>query len=321
MQKQNGGSVQHIERKYKKLKRQIALRRLRASLPLYLAAVLLIGGFALFLILRGGKTPADRAVMDAAVRVYVLDVGQGDAILIESQGHAALIDAGEADQGQRVVQMLHALGVQRLDYVINSHPHSDHSGGLRTVLEQIPAERLMLPKVPDALAPTGYGYSQMLNIAGRKGIAVRQPECRETVQLGAAELSFLCTDNSAFDDLNDCSLVCLLTCGDVRFLFTGDLEEAGEEALLKEGLIPPVTVLKTAHHGSSHATSAAFLRAAQPKYAAISVAAVNDYGHPAAKTLSRLRDAGCQIYRTDLDGTVCFAADHNAILVQTGISL
>ncbi|MBQ5335793.1 MAG: MBL fold metallo-hydrolase, partial [Oscillospiraceae bacterium] len=147
------------------------------------------------------------------------------------------------------------------------------------------------------------------------------PDCRETVSLGAAELTFLCTDNSAFDGLNDCSLVCLLTCGDVRFLFTGDLEEAGEQALLREGLIRPVTVLKTAHHGSSHATSAAFLAAARPKYAAISVAAVNDYGHPAPKTLNRLRDAGCQIFRTDLDGTVCFAADHNSIIVQTGISL
>ena len=312
--------VRRIERKYRRVKRRLFLQRLRASLPLYLTLLLLIGGFALFLVLGRQNRGTDRTVTAAALRVYVLDVGQGDAILIESDGHAALIDAGEADQGQRVVQMLHALGVRKLDYVISSHPHSDHSGGLRTVLSQIPSGQLMLPVVPDALMPTGYGYSQMLGICAQKGIAVRQPACRDSVQIGAAELEFLCTDNSAFEDLNDCSLVCLLTCGNVRFLFTGDLEEAGEEALLREGLIPPVTVLKAAHHGSSHATTEVFLRAAQPKFAVISVGAVNDYGHPASKTLQRLRDAGSGIYRTDLDGTVCFAADSDTIRVQTQIS-
>ncbi|MBQ5335033.1 MAG: MBL fold metallo-hydrolase, partial [Oscillospiraceae bacterium] len=172
MEKQSGSSVQHIERKYKRLKRQIFLRRLRASLPFYLAFLLLIGGFALFLTARDRTRKIDSAAAAAEVRVWVLDVGQGDAILIESQGHAALIDAGEADQGQRVVQMLRSLGVSRLDYVINSHPHSDHSGGLRTVLNQIPAERFFLPRVPDALIPTGYGYAQMLKTAEQKGIAV-----------------------------------------------------------------------------------------------------------------------------------------------------
>ena len=220
-----------------------------------------------------------------------------------------LIDAGDYEQGFPVVQMLKALGVRKLDAAVCSHPHADHLGGLADVLEHIPTKELYMPDIPDTLVPTAYPFTRLLETAENKSTALRNPACHDTLELGGAALEFLCTDNTAFEDLNDCSLGCRITCGTVSFLLAGDLEHTGEEAMLNAGLIEPVSVLKVSHHGSSHATSDAFLQAAKPEYAVISVGAMNDYGHPAAKLLNRLAAAGCTIYRTDLDGSIMFAAD------------
>ena len=313
-------AVRRIEQKYRRLERQKRRRKLREDLPFYLIVPVLVLILAGLLLYGSRKRAAVPEIAADTLRVYLLDVGQGDAILIESQGHAALIDAGEADQGGRVTEMLHSLGIRQLDFIVNSHPHSDHCGGLSAVLSQIPAGKLWLPAVPEALMPTGYSFASMLTAAEKQGIPVGTPENRTRVTLGGAELEFLCTDNSAFTNLNDCSLVCLLTCGAQRFLFTGDLEAEGEQAMLAAGLIPQVTVLKAGHHGSSRSTSEALLRAAQPQYAGISVGALNDYGHPSAQTLRRLRENGCEIFRTDLDGTVCFSTDGSTLRVVTGLS-
>ncbi|MBR5405299.1 MAG: MBL fold metallo-hydrolase [Oscillospiraceae bacterium] len=323
MQKQQRSpeTVRQIKQQHRRLKRQRALHNLRKRLLFYTVIALLIGGFALALLLHGRTQRTPAVSPEAAVRVYFLDVGQGDAVLIESQGHAALIDGGDPDQGQRVAGMIGRLGIRKLDCIVNSHPHADHSGGLRTVLRQVPAGEFLLPKIPDALVPTAYGFSALLDTAAKQGVPVRTPDCKSRVPLGAAELEFLSTDNSAFENLNDCSLVCVLHCGVLRFLFTGDLEAAGEQAMLDAGLIPEVRVLKAAHHGSPHATSEAFLKAASPDCAVISVGAGNDYGHPSRKVLDRLSAAGCRIYRTDLDGTVCFETDGKTLSVQTGITL
>ena len=309
-----------LEQKYRTIRRQRILQRLRERLLPTALMLLLIGGFALYTVLKGRTERTVRTHPEAAVRVFLLDVGQGDAILIESQGHAVLIDGGDPDQGDRVTAMLRGLGVSRLDYLINSHPHADHCGGLKTVLRQMPPGEFLLPAVPEALMPTAYSFRSLLDTAAQRGVPVRTPACQSRVAVGAAELEFLSTDNTAYEDLNDCSLVCVLHCGAVRFLFTGDLEQAGEQALLDAGLIPRAAVLKVAHHGSANATSETFLRAVSPDFAAISVGAGNDYGHPARKVTERLTAAGCRIFRTDLDGTVCFYTDGSSLGAETGIT-
>ena len=303
--------VRQTARKYRRLKRRTK-REQNAGRTALRAALLLLTALAV-LSVRIASIPQPEPALPDALRVCILDVGQGDAALIRTPEHAVLIDAGDYEQGFPVVQMLKALGVRKLDAAVCSHPHADHIGGMADVLENIPTNVLYMPEIPDALMPTGYPFTRLLETAENKSTALRSPSCHDTLDLGSAALEFLCVDNTAFEDLNNCSLGCRVTCGSVSFWLAGDLEQEGEEAMLNAGLIDPVSVLKVAHHGSSHATSDAFLQAAKPEYAAISVGAMNDYGHPAAKLLDRLAAHGCTIYRTDLDDSILFATDGKAL--------
>ena len=295
-----------VERKYGKIKRRE--RRKRYALRLLgFAAILaaVLGLYAVWTL----RQPKPEAALPDALRVWFFDVGQGDAALIRTPDRAVLIDAGDCDQGYPLVQKLKSLGVTRLDAAVCSHPHADHIGGMETVLSCIPTDTLYMPDIPDAMIPAAPYYAGLLRAAEQNHTALRIPACHDTAELGGASLTFLCTDNAAFEDLNNCSLGCLVSCGDIRFFLAGDLEKDGEAAMLGAGLIPPVSVLKVSHHGSSGATTEAFLQTAQPDYGVISVGSGNDYGHPARRTLERLAAAGCEIYRTDLDGTVLFATD------------
>lgn len=304
--------IRDTERKYRRLKQQTHREQIRKQLPLYIITALVIA--AVLAAVRMLTKPRPLSV-PTALRVYVLDIGQGDAVLLQTETHSVLIDAGETDQGARIVQMLHALGIKRLDCVINSHPHADHLGGLPFVLEHIPANALYLPEIPDALTPTGYTFERVLELAAEQQIPLHTPKCGETFSLGTAELTFFSVENAQFDNLNDCSLGVYAECGTQRFFFGGDLEAAGEAAFLAADLIKPITVLKVSHHGSSTSGTQAFLDAAKPMLAVISCGAMNDYGHPTQQTLRALNGIGCTVFRTDLDGTVLFATDGTRINV------
>ncbi|MBQ8922766.1 MAG: MBL fold metallo-hydrolase [Oscillospiraceae bacterium] len=315
--------LKKLERKYRReAARKKRARLLRSYLP-YAALLLAAAALAGFLILRrdsGRRTPPPADDLS----IYVLDVGQGDAILLRSAGHAALIDAGEYDQGIRIARQIRALGIRKLDYIINSHPHADHIGGMQTVLREIPADTVILPEIADALLPTTPSFLHALDAARECGVPVRTAVCGEKLPLGNAEIELLCTDNAQFEDLNNCSLACAVRYGTFTFFTAGDLEEAGEQAMLQAGLVPQVTVLKVSHHGSTTSTSEAFLAAADPKEAVISVGAGNDYGHPAESTLRRLYGAvgeSHHIYRTDLDGNILFTTDGSTCRVQTHCQL
>lgn len=307
--------IRNLERKYRRMKRQTQWEQKRQKLPQIFVTVLLIAAAVIAVWLLTKPCALD---VPEALRVYVLDVGQGDSVLVQTETHSVLIDAGETDQGANIVQMLKALGVKRLDCVINSHPHADHIGGLPVLLEEIPVRALYMPEIPTTLTPTGYTFERVLEIAADKQIPLYTPECGETLPLGTANLTFLSVDNTQFDDLNDCSLGCRVECGMQRFFFAGDLESDGESAFLEADLITPVTVLKVSHHGSSSSTTQRFLDAAKPQLAFISCGAMNDYGHPTAQTLRALNAIGCTVYRTDLDGTVLFATDGTAMTVVSG---
>ena len=286
-------------------------KRSTAALPIALLTAAAAGLLALLLFLHPHSLPRD----PDCLQIWFLDVGQGDAALLTQGSHAVLIDAGEPDQGARICQMLRQIGVTRLDFAVNSHPHSDHLGGLRTVLTHIPAPAVYLPQFPDALTPTAQFFADFLDFTAQQQIPVIAPACGSSVPIGEAALTFLCADNSGYDGLNDCSLCCLVTYGQQRFFFGGDLEDAGESALLEAGLIPDITLLKLSHHGSSSSSGEAFLAAAHPAYAVVSCGADNSYGHPSEKTLHRLAEAGCAVWRTDLDGTVCVTADGSQLSV------
>ena len=303
----NSREFRQVSKKYRRQKRKTRLRDRLGSLALRIGFLLLTAAavIAVWVCTRPKPVPG----LPDRLRVCFLDVGQGDAALIRTASHAVLIDAGDYEQGYQVVHMLIALGVTKLDAVISSHPHADHLGGMATVLQCIPADAVYWPDIPQQLMPTAGSAVSMLDAAEALQIPLRLPACHEKLMLGDAELEFFSTDNAAFDNLNDCSLCCRITCGKVSFLFTGDLEKTGEAALRTAGLLSPVTVLKMPHHGSSASTSAEFLQTLAPRYAVISVGAMNDYGHPSDKCLQLLHQAGCTVYRTDLDGSIMLATD------------
>ena len=307
--------IRKIDRKYRRLRRTQQLRKLLVSAAVCLPILLLLC-IAVTLLIRNKrlKTPP---LLEDRLCVRFLDVGQGDAVLVTSEGHAALIDGGESDRGSDVAAYLRKAGVQSLDYVINTHPHSDHHGGLAAVLQAFDTAELWLPEIPPALMPASYSFERLLETAAEKHIPVRTPECGSTVPLGAAEITVYRTDNSAFDNLNDCSLCLCISLGEHSFFLAGDLGAAGEEALLQTGLLKPVTLLKAAHHGSSSSSGEAFLAVLDPQVICISVGAENGYGHPAERTLARFRKIGSPVYRTDLDGTVAFATDGTTLRVMT----
>lgn len=245
----------------------------------------------------------------------MLDVGQGDAFVIRTASYDVLIDGGERDHGDHLVRMLHAIGVQKLDYVINSHPHYDHFGGLITVLEEIPVDLLYLCDYPDALTPTSAHFFDFMDAMEASGATICIPQCGETLALNDAILTFLSVDNSAYTDLNDCSLLCRIDHHENSFLFCGDLTAKAERDFLEQALIQPVDVLKCAHHGSNSSTCDAFLAAVQPWCVMIPVGAENDYGHPSVQCLKRIGAYTDQVYRTDTDGDVMFSSDGVQLMV------
>ncbi|OIQ60342.1 hydroxyacylglutathione hydrolase [Moorella thermoacetica] len=241
------------------------------------------------------------------LRVHFLDVGQGDAILVQLPGGKnILIDAGTNEAGPAVVQYLKQYAVVKLDYVIGTHPHEDHIGGLDQVIKIFPVGKVYLPRVTNNTA----SYRDLLLAIKNKGLKVTEARAGVSLPLGdGVQALFINPVKENYDDLNDWSAVLRLTYGQTSFLFTGDAGSAAEEGMLASRQPLRADVLKVAHHGSRTATGTAFLKAVAPAYAVISAGKGNDYGHPHAQTLQRLQQAGVKVYRTDRDGTITVVSD------------
>lgn len=246
--------------------------------------------------------------------VEVLDVGQGDSILIRTPaGKTVLIDAGTGKRD--VVPMLAARSVSQLDLVIGTHNHADHIGGMDEVLESIPTRLYFDQGLPHE---TGT-YAEVMRLVEAKGIAYKPGRRGQSfnlddgirVELLGPEDPLLRNTRS---DLNSNSIITRLTHGKNCFLFVGDAEAETEHRLLKAGLTS-CSVLKVAHHGSAYASSHGFLKVVQPQIAVISAGEDNRYGHPTPATLQRLEAVGAQIFRTDQQGTVRMLSDGKTVAV------
>ena len=240
------------------------------------------------------------------LKVHFIDVGQGDAILVQTPtGQNMLIDAGENDQGDVVVNYLVSQGVKDLDIVVGTHPHSDHIGGLDTVINYFPVKNIYMPKVTQNTKT----FLDVLTAAKNKGLQITTAKAGVVVPLDGVICRFIAPLQDSYEDLNNYSAVIKLEYGSQSFLFTGDAETVSETQILGSGADLKSTVLKVGHHGSSTSTGTAFLKAVTPQYAVIMVGRDNSYGHPHAQTLSRLGKAGVTIYRTDQNGTIVFSTD------------
>jgi len=239
------------------------------------------------------------------VIVSFLDVGQGDSILIQSDGYNVLIDGGEEDNASYIEGYLNQNGVDTLDYVIGTHPHSDHIGALPSIITDYNVESVILPTINDDDIPTTKIYENLLTAIADKGLKVTSAKVGNSYDLGNATLEIIAPNSSDYSDLNNYSVVTILTHGENTFLLTGDASETSEEEMLNNGLLEDVDVLKVGHHGSNTASSKEFLDAVKPEYAVIMCGEGNQYNHPSEETMDNLQAIeGIDIYRTDIDGTI-----------------
>ena len=244
-----------------------------------------------------------------------MDVGQGDAILLVDREDTMLIDGGNPENGTAIVRYLKSLGITQLDYVVATHNHNDHAGGLTEVVSHLDVASLYVTNSKETDAS-----KSLIAEAKAKNISISTPRPGTTLAFGGSTISFL-GPLTEHEDVNDDSLVMKVTHGNHRFLLTGDMEAAAEQELLAQHLDLEADVLKVGHHGSYSSTGYLFLRAVNPRYAVISCGKNNDYGHPHQETLSRLNDVGAIIFRTDLLGTVVATSEGDQLTFnKTGLN-
>lgn len=238
-----------------------------------------------------------------------IDVGQADSILIRNQDKVMLIDAGTNEAGETVVNYLENLGITKIDYLIGTHPHEDHIGGLDDVINKFDIGQIYMPKIET----TTKTFEDVLEAIENKNLTVTAPNKGDEIVLGQATGEFMTEPILDKDNLNVSSLVFRLEFGNNSFLFMGDAEEENEKTISW----PRTDVLKVGHHGSSTSSSEEFLKQVQPQYAIIMVGEDNSYGLPTQETIDKLNTIGSTIYRTDENGTIQLTSDGNTIEIKT----
>jgi competence protein ComEC len=283
---------------------------LRAPAPRIRQAAAL-AGVALALVVAWRWMPSAPAPPPDGLRLTVLDVGQGDAILLQVREGAVLVDEGPPEA--HVADQLEGLGVDRLAALVLTHPERDHVGGAADVLEQIPVEAVLDPRIP----AQGEDEANALAAARERGVPVLTARAGEEFRVGSLRLRVLWPDGDppASENPNDSAIVLLASYGTVDALLTADAEGAVTVPIRP----PPVEILKVAHHGSDDPRLPELLDLLRPSVAVVSVGSDNDYGHPTPATMAALGDApGLAIYRTDEDGSVTIETDGTQISVSDG---
>ena len=242
-----------------------------------------------------GNTNSQSAEME----VHFIDVGQGDATLIISDGEAMLIDAGDDSKGTLVQNYLTKQGVKELKYLILTHTDADHIGGADVIVSKFAIDTVFMGDYPKE----NRVYRDLLKAFEYKELTWSTPNIGNVYELGKAEFTII-APNRTYSDPNNSSIGLLLRNGEDSFLFTGDAEEEAEYDILANGLEMDCDVLKAGHHGSKTSNSEAFLQAALPEYVVISCEEGNSYGHPHAGPLNRFRSMGVEVFRTDEQGSV-----------------
>jgi len=263
-------------------------------------------------------TPIPSPTPPLAFNVYFIDVGQGDATLIETDGTAILVDGGDGsvEAQDSLEDFLQAWHIQDIDLMVATHPHADHIGGLIDVLALYDVHEIWTNG--DTSGSQTYGdFALAVAQEQATGATLREVTRGYTAEFDGLDISVF-HPPSLTGDTNEDSLVLRLTCGMVDILLVGDATTDSEASMLaEEGLLTDVEVLKVGHHGSNTSTSDAFLTAVTPEDAVISVGAGNTYGHPHQQTLDRLAAHGVTVYRTDEDGTVTLTSDCDTYSITT----
>jgi competence protein ComEC len=252
------------------------------------------------------------ATPSGQLKVHFINVGQGDSIMIQLPGgQTMLIDAGPSDS---VVSYLNQQNIKKINYLVATHPHADHIGGMAAVIRAFDIEKVYMPRV----SHTSKTYENVLLAVKAKGLKISSSKAGVTIlDQNGLKANFVAPCSSSYDNLNNYSAVIKIQHGNTTFLLTGDAEAESEQQMLSSGANLKADVLKVGHHGSNSSTTSSFVKAVSPKYAVISCGAGNQYGHPHQETLSKLANAGVKTYRTDTNGTVIFVSDGKTLTVET----
>lgn len=269
--------------------------------------------------------PEAQPGMEEGLLVYFLDVGQGDSELIripgESEYFNVLIDTGEYAYADGLTDMLHSLGVERIDALVCSHPHTDHMGCMARIVQRFEIGSIYMPLLPEDQTPATAAYEKLLDAVEEKGLVITQL-CEDAYLETPAGSQFQVMSprkDAEWESVNNYSAVLRLVYGESSFLFTGDAEKESEAVILEDGYEVQADVLKCGHHGSKTSTSAKFLKAVAPEFTVISCGQDNRYGHPHKGTLDKLSKLGTEVFRTDGDGTVLARSDGKTITLETGL--
>ena len=292
--------------------RRLTALALAAALALGLAACDTVPGGSAGVIPNPAESVSQTLDQNANFQMHFIDVGQALSVLVECDGQFMLYDGGNVDDGSLVVSYLQDQGVEELQYVFCSHAHEDHVGGLAAALAYFPADHVYSP-VTEAGTKC---FKDFVKYTQQQGLQVEVPTVGTTWPLGSATITQL-GPVEQYSDTNDTSIVLRIDYGSTSFLLTGDMESDAERDLVNSGANLKADVLQVGHHGSSTSTSYIFLNAVLPEMGIISCGVNNKYGHPHQETLSILRDAGVDVYRTDLLGTITIASDGQNYTIGT----
>lgn len=246
------------------------------------------------------------------LNVHIIDVGQGDSILLECDNNYMLIDAGESEYGIEVVDYLEQYNIDRLSYIVVTHPHSDHYGGVKTVLENVETENVIITEAYN----TTRSWESLIDYVDSNNYNVKIAESNDTFELGECNVTAYVPEIDN-DDLNNCSIVLKAEYDEMSALFTGDAERLEELTMLESGFDVNADVLKIGHHGSRTSTSQDFFERVNPQLALISCGKDNDYGHPHKETTALLKENSVKFLRTDEQGSIIINMKNDTLNVNT----
>lgn len=244
------------------------------------------------------------------LKVYFIDVGQGDSILIEKSGKYALVDAGPNSSEDKLVSYIKSLGIEKFTYIFGTHAHEDHIGGMDKIIKNFNFDNIIFPNT----SANTITFEKFIDSIISKGKKIEEAKSGVVYNLDDVKIEVLSPEPLAkYDNQNNYSIVLKVTYGKVSYLLMGDAEKLIETSLINNNKNLSADVLKVGHHGSTTSTSAKFLDAVSPKYAVICVGENNDYGHPKEAILKRLSIRNIQVFRTDINGTIISESDGNNI--------
>ncbi len=246
------------------------------------------------------------------LKVHYLDVGQGDSIFIElPNNETMLIDAAESYQSENIINYLKNLNYQKIDYVIGTHPHTDHIGGLKDIINTFEIGKIYMPKV----VSTTKTYESLLMTIKDKNLKINTAKAGTSIiDIDTLKINILAPNNSTYTELNNYSVVTKITYGTTKFLFMGDAEKLSENEI-KEDVT--ADVIKIGHHGSNTSSSIDFIKKVNAKYGIISVGLNNKYNLPKEETITNWENSGTKIYLTSINGTITAISDGTNIKIES----